>query len=194
MKEVNYIYYNAGNYMSLINSLNEINFKAHIIKDPKDIVQNLPIIIPGVGNFGYCIQQFKKTGFYDYFKNNSNIKANVIGICVGMQIMFEKSEEASNNIGLGIFDGEIVNLKKAGIKKTPSVGWFKTYQKNQLYGKYYYIHSFGNIDNNEDRFYYKNNNIKITSLIKKNNYIGFQFHPEKSGEEGLKILNEYLQK
>ena len=62
MKEVNYIYYNAGNYMSLINSLNEINFKAHIIKDPKDIIQNLPIIIPGVGNFGYCIQQFKKTG------------------------------------------------------------------------------------------------------------------------------------
>ena len=193
MKGVNYIYYNAGNHMSLINSLNEINFKAHIIKNPKDIVQNLPIIIPGVGNFGYCIHQFKKTGFYDYFKNNRNIKVNVIGICVGMQIMFEKSEEASNNTGLGIFDGEIVNLKKAGIKKTPSVGWFKTYQKNQLYGKYYYIHSFGNIDINEDRFYYKSNNLKITSLIKKKNYIGFQFHPEKSGEEGLNILNEYLQ-
>ncbi len=186
MKEVNYIYYNAGNYMSLINSLNEINFKAHIIKNPKNIVQNLPIIIPGVGNFGYCIEQFKKTGFYDYFKNNSNIQVNVIGICVGMQIMFEKSEEASNNIGLGIFDGEIVDLKKAGIKKTPSVGWFKTFQKNQFYGKYYYIHSFGNLDNNENSFYYKNDNIKITSLIKKKKLYWFSISSRKKWRGRIK--------
>ena len=193
MKKVNYIEYSAGNFLSLKNSLKKLGYETHIVEDPNKILEDRPIIIPGVGNFGYCVEQFKLRGFYEYFRNNKNLKVNVIGICVGMQIMFEKSEESPEKKGLGIFDGCIENLSKLGANKIPSIGWFNTFNNNGLYGKYYYIHSFGNISKNrKDDYYYLNNGIKITSIIKKDNYIGIQFHPEKSGESGLKLLDGYL--
>ena len=194
MKKINYIEYNAGNFLSLKNSLKKLDYDTHIVNDPSKILEDRPIIIPGVGNFGYCVEQFKLRGFYEYFKDNKSLKVNVIGICVGMQIMFEKSEESPQKKGLGIFDGSIENLSKLGANKTPSIGWFDTYNNKGLHDKYYYIHSFGNVSKDrQDYYYYLNNGIKITSIIKKNNYIGIQFHPEKSGESGLKLLNGYLE-
>ncbi len=195
MKIVNYISYNAGNVISLKNSLVKLNFKINEVKQPKDIINDYPIVIPGVGNYGHCVSQLKKLGLYDFFKNNLNINVKVIGICVGMQIMFSESEESASIKGLDIFKGRIVNLKKKGLKKSPSIGWFKTYDRKKYLNKFYFIHSFGYLANDDnDNIYYKKDNLRITAVIKKKNYIGLQFHPEKSGEQGLKLLNEYLNK
>ena len=109
--------------------------------------------------------------------------------------MFTKSEEAKEYPGLGIFDGEIVNLKNIGIKKTPIIGWNKIYGNFKSYfmnKKFYFIHSYGNIKSKCSISCYKKNKTQINAIIKKDNFIGLQFHPEKSGQIGIELLNEFF--
>ena len=195
MKKINYIDYGVGNFLSIKNSLKQIGYVLNVVDNPSKFDFNLHTILPGVGNFDYCIEKLKKNNFFEFFKNNKNFEKNVIGICVGMQLFFEKSEESKNQIGLGIFEGEVVNLGNLGDFITPVIGWKKIIgnKENNIFNKkYYFIHSYGNISCSNTISYYQLNGVNISAIVKKKNFIGLQFHPEKSGPDGLKLLDEYL--
>ena len=117
MKKINYIEYGVGNFLSIKNSLKTIDIDLNIVDKPENFNNELHTLLPGVGNFDYCMQQLAKNNFVEFLRDKTNFKKNLVGICVGMQIMFTKSEEAKEYPGLGIFDGEIVNLKNIGIKQ-----------------------------------------------------------------------------
>ena len=195
MKKINYIEYGVGNFLSIKNSLKTINIDLNIVDKPENFNNELHTLLPGVGNFDYCMQQLAKNNFIEFLKDQTNFKKNLVGICVGMQIMFKKSEEAKDYPGLGIFDGEIVNLQNIGIKKTPIIGWNKIYGNFKSYfmnKKFYFIHSYGNIKSKCSISSYKKNKTEINAIIKKDNFIGLQFHPEKSGQIGIELLNEFF--
>lgn len=193
MKKINYIEYGVGNFLSIKNSLKKIDIDLNIVDKPENFNNKLHTLLPGVGNFDYCMQQLTKNNFVGFLRDQTNFKKNLVGICVGMQIMFTKSEEAKEYRGLGIFDGEVVSLKNNGIKRTPIIGWnkingnFKSYFTNK---KFYFIHSYGNIESKYSISCYKRNKTQINAIIKKDNFIGLQFHPEKSGQIGIELLNE----
>ena len=195
MRKINYIEYGVGNFLSIKNSLESINIKLNIVDRPNKFDKDLHTLLPGVGNFDYCMKQLAKNNLVKFLKDQSNFKKNLIGICVGMQIMFKRSEESYNCSGLGIFEGDIVNLNRIGVKKTPIIGWNKIYgnfREEFINKKYYFIHSYGNISSKHSISFYKIGDIKINSIIKKNNFIGLQFHPEKSGQIGIDLLDEYF--
>ena len=128
----------------------------------------------------------------------------IIAICLGMQLLLETSEEAENIAGLGIFSGKVKNLTTTvhPKKSFPHVSWKKIYSKkkvlelrNLFTKKYYFIHSYYcDVKKEDTLFESKYNNDFFVSAIKKNNCFGLQFHPEKSGESGLKLLSYFLNK
>lgn len=195
MKKINYIEYGVGNFLSIQNSLKTLDISLNIVDRPDKFDKKLHTLLPGVGNFDYCMKQLAKNNFIKFLEDQSNFKKNLVGICVGMQIMFKKSEEANEYSGLGIFDGEIVNLSNIGIKKTPIIGWHEIYgnfKSDFMNKKFYFIHSYGNINSTNSLSFYKKNDIQINAIIKKDNFIGLQFHPEKSGQIGIDLLNEFF--
>tara|TARA_B100000965_G_scaffold401341_1_gene425009 strand:- start:5066 stop:5686 length:621 start_codon:yes stop_codon:yes gene_type:complete len=200
-KKVCILDYGLGNILSLKNSLNYLGHNNFLISEEKNKSFDC-LIIPGVGSFSQAINLIKKKNLKNFIdlgvKNNSLI----LGICLGMQILFKKGYENGETPGLNYFEGEVKKMSGKTIKKLPHIGWSETnFSKNEenLFNKYsgekfYYIHSFEcKTSNNKDTLanskYYEH---KFVAAVKKKNLIGFQFHPEKSGEVGLNLLNDVL--
>lgn len=182
--------YQTGNINSLKNLLKKSNCEVAVSNKRKIINQSELLVLPGVGNFGHAIKNLKKNNIFDFLKKKIvKDKIPTIGICLGMQILFRKSDEDKNTKGLSIFKRKINKTKKI------IVGWNKI---NFLKGnktneeKYFYFnHNYGLIG----KFNYTTafmNNTKINSIIHYKNIIGFQFHPEKSQSEGEKLFNQLV--
>ncbi len=188
--------YGSGNIFSLKTSLENIGAEVHIINSFDYIGSYSGLLFPGVGNFDPAI----KTISSNSKKCFSDIvyKIPILGICLGMELLFEKSDEGNEN-GLNIFKGEVILLPNKLI--VPHMGW-----NNILIEKYstllenipnnslmYFIHSY-RIQPKNNRIIVANSNygVKIPAIIEKNNLYGTQFHPEKSGKFGLLILKNFL--
>ena len=189
---------NNGNIFSIINFLKKNKLEIQLSKNQNDLMKSDVLIISGDGNCNHCINEINNEKLGDLIRFFFEKKV-LIGICSGMQILFEKTYEDGIQNGLSLFRGEIKKIADTPIK-LPNLGWRKIYNnKKDVLGidnyKFYFMHSFTvkNFDNNECLYLsdYKKN--KIPCIFKKNNSYAFQFHPEKSGINGLSLLKKIIE-
>jgi len=189
--------YGAGNIFSLKNSLEKADAQVDVITSFDKSSNYSGILLPGVGNFDPAIKSirdYSKMEFKDYVQD----KIPVLGICLGMEMFFEKSEEGKEK-GLGIIDGEVVILPNS--MKVPRMGWndLEIKRSSKLLegiknGSWvYFVHSYRAKPDNDDVIVADSDyGIKVPAVIEKNNFFGTQFHPEKSGEIGKTMIKNFL--
>ena len=189
---------NNGNLFSITNFLKNNNFEMQLSKNQNDLMKSDILIISGDGNSNHCINEINNAKLGDVIKFFFEKKI-LIGICCGMQILFEKTYEDGIQNGLGLFNGEIRKIANSSIK-LPNLGWREVYNnKKDVLGidnsKFYFMHSFTvkNFNDNECLYFSEYKKNKIPSIFKKNNSYAFQFHPEKSGNNGLSLLKKIIE-
>ena len=165
----------------------------------KEIKSKDIIILPGVGN-AYSVSKFlEKNGYFDEIKEFENKNKKIIGICLGMQMLFKDLNEGGSSKGLGFFSSEVLEISKISKLKT-NIGWrkIKSVDKNFLENEnyYYFCHSYYVNINDEDCSFLKcvtEENPRIPAIIQKNNIFGLQFHPEKSQKKGIMLIKKFLE-
>ncbi|MFQ9614786.1 MAG: imidazole glycerol phosphate synthase subunit HisH [Clostridium butyricum] len=197
--------YGMGNLKSVRNALNYLGIENKISDDYDEIRKADALILPGVGAFPDAMDTIEKLGLDKVIKEETEKGKYLLGICLGMQLLFEKGYEGLERTGLGLIKGNIVKMKDDREKnvKIPHIGWnnLKYNRKDILFrnideGKYvYYVHSyFAQSYNDEDLVAYSEyGENKIPGIVRRNNIIGAQFHPEKSGTVGLDILKNFVE-
>jgi len=193
--------YGIGNLGSVKNALDHLGI-SNVITSDKDVILSADkIILPGVGAFSDAINTFKKYGFDKVI--NEAIKKNtpILGICVGMQMLFERDYEYGVHDGLGILEGEIIRFNDVvdGVKyKIPHMGWnqIKVIDDNPLLkgldGKYvYFVHSYYCPKSKDVSALTTYAGVEYVSVVRRGNVYATQFHPEKSGNVGLEILKNF---
>lgn len=195
--------YGAGNLFSLSSSLKAVGENAEITGDAERIKKADRLILPGVGAFGDAIKKLKATGLDAVIKEEVKKGKPLLGICLGMQLLFEKSYEFGEYAGLGLLKGEVVPMKGAIPEnlKIPHIGWNPLIFKrgNRLF-KYikngdcvYFVHSFYAENCEESLIGTAEYGKELTAAVADGNIYGCQFHPEKSGKTGLSILKAFCE-
>ena len=188
----------TSNLSSVINAMNFINSRFLIIKKVEDLKIVDKIILPGVGTFGDGIKSLYNQNLYDQIiEEVKKNKKPILGICLGLQLFFEKSEESKNIKGLGIIGGSVKKLSQSESYSIPRIGWasskvqknFLGLKKDQLVD-FYYIHSYF-VKPTDQNIIYVTTEENIPSCVKSENIYGCQFHPEKSHTIGLNILKQF---
>ncbi|SLM35241.1 imidazole glycerol phosphate synthase hishf [Lasallia pustulata] len=210
MPTVHLLDYFAGNVRSLVNAIEKIGYTVEWIKQPEDVDRAERLILPGVGHFGHCLNQFSQSGFLEPVRKYLESGKPFMGICVGLQALFEASAESPAVPGLGIIPGRLARFDDTK-KSVPHIGWNSANTMREgstggrcLYGlrpgsKYYYVHSYavpyrkGLLEKDgwtvatatygEEEF---------VGAVAKENILATQFHPEKSGAAGLRVLKAFL--
>lgn len=195
--------YGMGNLFSVHNAVQKLDYDVLISSAPVKLEQCQKLILPGVGAFGDMMKNIKESQL-DVFIENwvRKEKKPLLGICLGMQSFFESSEENGIHEGFGFFKGQIVFMKDQKVR-VPHIGWNDLIKENEhpIFSKLsahpyvYYVHSYyaSNMDPDDLIGYCNYGTMKIPGLVMHENVMGCQFHPEKSGEDGLKILQYYLE-
>ena len=196
--------YGCGNTYAFKNAFKRLNVPAVVTKNVEELESANKIVLPGVGSFDYVMQSFNNSGLRKIVEKKvieENI--SVLGVCAGMQIFAEESDEG-NEKGLGWVKGKIRLFNTLNIKhktKLPHMGWNTIIPKrSSLFNKindesrFYFVHSyyFDN-SNNEDMISTTDYGGKFTSSVNKNNIYGVQFHPEKSHQNGLRLLKNFAE-
>lgn len=196
--------YGTGNLNSVKKKLDGMNVDSIISSNPKDIIASRKIILPGVGHFGKVMLRLKELNLVDLLHECVLIKQKpTLGICLGMHLMTKKSEEG-NAEGLGWFDAEVIKFNVSDrIKyKVPHIGWNRTsIKKNSPLMKdvserseFYFLHSYHlRINNQCDLLSETDYNYIFPSAIEKDNIFAVQYHPEKSHNDGEKILKNFIE-
>lgn len=198
--------YGVGNLFSLKSSFAFIDKEAVVTGDPEVIEKCDRIILPGVGAFSDAAKKLKESGLGDVVKEQAAKGKPVLGICLGMQLLFEKSYEYGEHEGLGLIKGNVRPIADVVGKelKIPHIGWNalifpKDKEKSPLY-KYtnegdfvYFVHSYYAADCDESITAVSEYGAMITASVQNGNIYGAQFHPEKSGNVGLGILKAFCE-
>lgn len=193
--------YGVGNLFSLVSSLKSIGVDAVITRDPKVIENADRLILPGVGAFGDASEKLRLSGLTEIIKNAVKKGTPLMGICLGMQLLFEKSYEYGEHQGLGLLKGSVIGMEGTIPKelKIPHIGWnsLKFISTSPIF-KYinegdcvYFVHSFYAVDCEDSLIATAEYGRDLTAAAQKGNVYGCQFHPEKSGSVGLKILKAF---
>lgn len=192
--------YGAGNIQSVSKALAHIGCEAFITRDKDKILKADGAVLPGVGSFGDTMDTMNEYGIKDTVIEYTNNGKPFLGICLGLQLLFPKSEESPDAKGLGIFDGSITKIPSGEGLKIPHIGWnsldikksdglFKGIGKNPYV---YFVHSyFLNASDKSIVSAQTEYGVTIDAAVEKGNVFATQFHPEKSGETGLKILRNF---
>lgn len=190
--------YGAGNLFSVQNALNFLGIENIITKDKADIEKADKLILPGVGAFPDAMRMLSDAGLIDVIKERVKTKP-LMGICLGMQMLFEKSYEFGETEGLGLIPGTVELMKPENDLLIPHIGW-NALEKNEECpllqnveeGDYvYFVHSFAAVTDSKNVAAYCDYGMKVPGLVAKDNVYGCQFHPEKSGKTGLDILKNF---
>ena len=186
------INYGAGNIQSIMFAIERLGFKAVLSNNPDEIKAADKVIFPGVGEASSAMKMLLESGLETLIPN---LKQPVLGICLGMQLMCNKSEEG-NTKGLGIFDVDVIKFTPK--LKVPQMGWNQIYNlKSPLFegineNEYMYlVHSFY-APNCPEAIATTDYDVEYASALQKHNFYGTQFHPEKSGDIGEQILGNFL--
>lgn len=192
--------YGAGNLFSVQNALNYLKLENKVTSDKEEIINADRIILPGVGAFGDAMEKLNKSGLVDIVKSEA-AKKPFLGICLGMQLLFEKSFEFGEFDGLGLIKGSVKLIKPEGNLSVPQMGW-NALEYNRACpllkgiqeGKYvYFVHSYAADCAEEDVYAYADYGGKVPALVGNGTVYGAQFHPEKSGDIGLSILRNFAE-
>ncbi len=196
--------YGVGNLFSLQSSLKLIEAEAVVTRDEKQIREADRIILPGVGAFGDAVKKLKDTGMFGLLREEADRGKPMLGICLGMQLLFDRSLEYGVHEGLGLIKGEvrpIAPVIPAGLD-VPHMGWnslrfpdklprspiFKSLSEGDFV---YFVHSYAGFDCEAACTATSDYGIPLTAAVQRENVYGTQFHPEKSGDTGLRILKEF---
>ena len=185
--------YEAGNLRSVENMLAFLNIPFEITSDKDEILNAERIIFPGQGHFAQAMENLEKKGLIPVIKECVNNNIPFLGICVGLQILFEKSEKAPNTGGLGILKGEVKRFTKG---KIPQIGWNKlSLTKTNTFlseDYFYFVNSYYVEPSDRDIIsaYYDYNG-KFCASVQKSNLTAVQFHPEKSSKAGLQFFRNW---
>lgn len=191
--------YGVGNMFSLCRSLEKVGADSIVTSDFEQIKRADKLILPGVGAFGDAAKLIRQNGLDKLIIDECAAGKPLLGICLGMQLLFDKSYEYGEHSGLGLIGGEVLPLADyvSGLK-IPHMGWnsldfvddnplFKSLNQGAFV---YFVHSYF-AKCNEGLSATADYGIKVTAAVRKGNVYGVQFHPEKSGETGLKILKNF---
>lgn len=186
--------YGAGNVKSLGNMLEFLGADYEITEDKEKILSAKKIIFPGQGHFEQAMNKLNEKNMPETIKKAISNGADFLGICLGLQVLFEKSEEAPNVEGLGIFKGEV---KKFQTGKIPQIGWnnIKTTKANTYLDDdyFYFVNSYYVVPEDKNIISsITNYHIDFCSSVQKDNVCAVQFHPEKSSEAGIKFFKKWL--
>ncbi len=191
--------YGAGNLFSVKNALDYLGVDSRFTSDKSFINSADKIILPGVGAFPSAMKKLNETGLVDTLKEQAKIKP-FLGICLGMQMLFDKAYEFEETSGLGLIEGKVDKISAPGMN-IPHMGWNKLEKQNDcelLSGigdeEYvYFVHSYRAFCTDKNLSAYCEYGEKIPALVYSEKVFGAQFHPEKSGNTGLKILKNFSQ-
>ena len=194
--------YDAGNIKSVEKALQKLGADVVITKDPQEILGTDKVILPGVGSFGDAMDNLKRYGLDEVIHQVVEKGTPFLGICLGLQLLFERSDESPEAIGLGILKGEILRIPDAEGLKIPHMGWNSLHLQNngRLFqglkenDYVYFVHSY--YLKAEDESIVKattNYSVNIHASVEKDNIFACQFHPEKSSDVGLQILKNFVE-
>ncbi|OJJ43321.1 hypothetical protein ASPZODRAFT_74892 [Penicilliopsis zonata CBS 506.65] len=210
MPTVHLLDYVAGNIRSLVNAINKVGYEVEWIRSPSDIEKAEKLILPGVGHFGHCLTQLSDGGYLEPIRQHINSGKPFMGICVGLQALFNGSEENPDVSGIGLIPMKMQKFDDKS-KSVPHIGWNSALGTNEanadrqaFYGlrpnsKYYYVHSYAAMY--EPGFLEKEGwsvatatygEERFIGAIGRENILATQFHPEKSGQAGLRTLRAFL--
>jgi len=195
--------YNMGNLASVINAFDSVGAKIAVESDPEKLKDYDKLILPGVGAFGDAMEHLKENGMDKAVKEYAKSGKPLLGICLGMQLLFESSEEFGTSQGLGLIEGKVVAFDESKFDqklKVPHMGWNELFVQNDsklfdgLDNEFYlyFVHSFHAVCDDKyaiGKTYY---GYEFVSAVNKNNIYGIQPHPEKSHENGLKIIENFV--
>lgn len=211
MATIGILNYGVGNIRSVANAVSKVGFQAELITEPEVIANYDHIIAPGVGNFGFVVDQFRAVGFEDAVIDYVKSGKFYLGICVGMQMLFASSDESVDVSGLGFLAGKVEKMSTEDSSnsgkplKLPHIGWsqlafesestvitklFSGLTREELF---YFVHSYtakpeiGAQLNASTRY----GDNKISAVVSQDNIIGTQFHPERSGVAGLRLVENF---
>ena len=195
--------YGVGNLFSLRSSLNKIGADTVVTADPAVIAKADKLILPGVGAFADAARKLRDSGLDAVIKAEAAAGKPIMGICLGMQMLFEKSYEYGEHEGLGLLKGAVVPMEgsiPAGLK-IPHIGWNALkFEKDSKLFKYikegdcvYFVHSFYASGCEDSLIATAEYGKDLTAAVAKDNVMGCQFHPEKSGDVGLNILRAFCE-
>lgn len=194
--------YDAGNLKSVEKALHFLGQETLITRRHDEIIQADKVILPGVGSFGDAMSKLENYNLIETIKEVASLKKPLLGICLGLQLFFESSEETPGIKGLGILEGEIIRIPDCEGLKIPHMGWnsleirnnAKLYKGIENNSYVYFVHSYYLKAKNENEVVAATNySTLIHASVEKDNIFACQFHPEKSGEVGLKILKNFAE-
>ena len=190
--------YGAGNIFSVKNALDYLGLESRLVSDKESVISADAVILPGVGAFPAAMKKLEATGLVDTIKAETE-KKPFLGICLGMQLIFEKSFEFEETDGLGLIGGSVIKMEEPDLI-IPHMGWNKLEKLNECPllenigdNEYvYFVHSYKADCADSNIAAYSEYGGRVPALVYNGKYVyGAQFHPEKSGETGLKILKSF---
>ena len=196
--------YGVGNLFSLRSSLCMIGAQAQVTSSPEEICRAERIILPGVGAFGDAVDKLRERGLFSLVQQQAAQGKPLLGICLGMQLLFTRSFEFGEHEGLGLIPGDVVDM--TGVipaqLKVPHIGWnalHLTQPEHPLWREVsegdcvYFVHSFYAANCDDSVIATTEYGAPLTAAVARGNVMGCQFHPEKSGEVGLRILRAFCE-
>lgn len=211
MYEVTVIDYGVGNLLSVQRGFEKCGAEVRLDSDPRSILTAKRVVLPGVGAFANGMAALKNYGLIQVIQEIAKRNTPLLGICLGMELLFQESSEFGTTRGLGLIPGFVTSIprmtKESAQLKIPHIGWNSIHpslkgtkwkdsilSKNEVGDSMYFVHSFMAVPAEEENrladCYYGGHS--ISSVVTKDNITGCQFHPEKSGEVGLKVLQGFL--
>ncbi|ATW23406.1 imidazole glycerol phosphate synthase subunit HisH [Candidatus Formimonas warabiya] len=192
--------YGMGNLRSVQKGFEKVGYAAFITNDPQKALEASGVVLPGVGAFEDAMKNLRHTGFLDAIKQVVRQEKPLLGICLGMQLFFEESEENGVHQGLGLLSGKVVRFRLPDDMKVPHMGWNQIRKEGDcpiLHGiscgaYFYFVHSFYVAPENFDFVgAITNYGVNFASVVGRGKIFGVQFHPEKSTGPGLHILKNF---
>ncbi len=202
MRAITVIDYNMGNLHSVVKALEKVasDFKISVTNDNEEILKSEAIVFPGVGAFGKGMENLIRLGLTEVLKEKINQGIPFLGICLGFQLLFTTSHEHGRYSGLGVIEGEVIRFPQK--VKIPHMGWNQVskikediiFQNIPSDSYFYFVHSYYVKPRDENLIIGETEyGLWFASAIRRGNIYGVQFHPEKSQDIGLKLLNNFVQ-
>lgn len=200
--KISIINYGVGNVYSIVNAMLFLGFDCNVIVNPEEVRKSDRVILPGVGAFGPAMEKLKSNGLDQAICEFQQSGKNLLGICLGFQLLFDDSEENGLFQGLAALQGHVKNFDRLPNYPIPQIQWNKvdTTDKSKLFfgmknELMYFLHSYYVQELHSSEYVVGKSSYagrNYTSMVEAGNVFGVQFHPEKSGAAGLKLLNNFM--